>query len=71
MMLGRGALAEGAPLPAKSPGPMKQILLILAAVVTAVLLTEFLFTFYEWNREQTCATAGGRNCAGPPMRIQR
>jgi hypothetical protein len=50
---------------------MKQVLIILAAVVTAVLLSQLLFEFYEWNREQTCATAGGRNCGGPPARIER
>ena len=50
---------------------MKQILLILAAVIVAVLLSQLLFAFYEWNRAQECATAGGRNCAGAPVRIER
>jgi hypothetical protein len=50
---------------------MRQLLLIVAAIVTAVLLTEFLFSFYDWNRMQACATAGGRNCGGPPARIER
>jgi hypothetical protein len=50
---------------------MKQLLIILAAIGTAVLLSQLLFTFYQWNREQACATAGGRNCGGPIQRIQR
>ena len=50
---------------------MKQILLVLAAVIAAVLLSQLLFAFYDWNREQACATAGGRNCGGPPLRIER
>jgi hypothetical protein len=50
---------------------MKQILIVLAAVIAAVLLSQLLFAFYDWNREQACATAGGRNCGGPPMRIER
>jgi len=37
----------------------------------AVLLSQFLFTFYEWNREQSCATTGGRNCGGAPTRLNR
>jgi hypothetical protein len=43
---------------------LKQILLIVAAIVVALLLTQFLFDFYEWDQEQACASAGGRNCAG-------
>ncbi|HXQ51159.1 MAG TPA: hypothetical protein VN802_08710 [Stellaceae bacterium] len=50
---------------------MKQLLLIVAAIVVAVLLSQLLFDFYEWNREQSCATAGGRNCGGAPIRIER
>ncbi len=50
---------------------MRQLLLIAAAIVTAVLLTEFLFSFYDWNRTQSCATAGGRNCSGAPVHIER
>jgi hypothetical protein len=50
---------------------MRQLLLIAAAIATAVLLTEFLFSFYDWNRMQACATAGGRNCGGTPTSIER
>jgi len=50
---------------------MRQLLLIVVAIAAAVLLTEFLFSFYDWNRTQACATAGGRNCAGAPQPIER
>lgn len=50
---------------------MRQLLLIAAAIVTAVLLAEFLFAFYDWNRTQACATAGGRNCGGTYQPIER
>jgi hypothetical protein len=39
-----------------------KVLAILAAIVAAVLLSNFLVDFYDWNRTQTCASAGGRNC---------
>jgi len=50
---------------------MKQLLLVAAALIAAVVLTQLLFEFYEWNRLQECATAGGRNCGGPPQRLER
>ncbi len=50
---------------------MKQLLLVLAAVAAVIVLSQLLFAFHDWNREQACATAGGRNCAGGPMRLQR
>ena len=50
---------------------MKQVLIILVAIAAAIALAQLLFSFYEWNREQACATAGGRNCAGPPTRLDR
>ena len=37
-------------------------LAIIAAVVAAVLISNFLVDFHDWNRTQTCVTAGGRNC---------
>ena len=37
-------------------------LAIIAFVIAAVGGAELMFKFYEWNRLQTCATAGGRNC---------
>jgi hypothetical protein len=39
-----------------------KFLAIVAFVVAAILGSQLLFNFYEWNRMQTCATAGGRNC---------
>jgi len=50
---------------------MKQLLLVLAAVVAAVVLSQLLFAFYNWNQEQACATAGGRNCAGIAGQVGR
>jgi hypothetical protein len=41
--------------------PMKY-LAIIAAIVAAIALSQLLFQFYEWNRLQSCATGGGRNC---------
>lgn len=38
-------------------------LAILAAIAAAVLISNFLIDFYDWNRTQACATGGGRNCA--------
>ena len=37
---------------------------LLAMLVAVVLLTRFMWAFQDWNREQACATAGGRNCGG-------
>jgi hypothetical protein len=39
-----------------------KFLAIVVFVVAAILGSQVLFKFYEWNRFQTCATAGGRNC---------
>ena len=39
-------------------------LAILAAILAAIALSQFLFDFYQWNRSQSCATGGGRNCGG-------
>jgi len=50
---------------------LKQILLVIAAVAAAVLLSQFLFDFYEWDQEQACASAGGRNCTGGPAQLGR
>jgi hypothetical protein len=43
--------------------PPALIACILAALVAVVLLTRFLWAFSDWNKEQACATGGGRNCA--------
>lgn len=46
-------------------------LAIIACIVAAVLGSQLLFKFYEWNRLQSCATAGWRNCAGKPIPLDR
>jgi hypothetical protein len=43
--------------------PPALIASILAALVAVVLLTRFMWAFSDWNKEQACATGGGRNCA--------
>jgi len=50
---------------------VKQIIAIVAAIVTALVLSQLLYEFYQWNREQTCATSGGRNCGGPAVPLNR
>jgi hypothetical protein len=44
---------------------VRNLLLILLAAVAAWLVSELFVQFHEWNRQQACVTAGGRNC-GPP-----
>jgi len=56
---------------ASNPFRLKQILLILAAIAVAILLSQFLFQFYEWDQEQACASSGSRNCTGGPSRLER
>ena len=51
--------------------PLRQIIAILVVIIAAIALSEFLFQFYDWNREQACATSGGRNCGGVPARLER
>lgn len=43
--------------------PPALIAVLLAALVAVVLLTRFMWAFADWNKEQACATSGGRNCA--------
>lgn len=51
-------------------GPMKY-LAIIAAIVVAIALSQFLFEFYQWNREQSCATAGRHGCAAAHIEFNR
>jgi hypothetical protein len=44
-------------------------LAIIAAIAAAVVLSQFLFDFYDWNKTQTCASTGGRNCGGRPIQL--
>ena len=48
------------------------VLAILAAGAAIYGASELMVRFHDWNREQACATAGGRNClpAGP-VKLQR
>jgi len=41
----------------------KALIAIVAAVIAVIVLSQLLFEFYDWNRQQACATGGGRNCA--------
>ena len=43
---------------------MKYYLAIIAAIVAAIALSQLMFDFYQWDRQQSCATGGGRNCGG-------
>jgi hypothetical protein len=40
-------------------------LLILLAAVAVLAASELMVRFHDWNRQQACATAGGRNCGAP------
>ncbi|HEX9490729.1 MAG TPA: hypothetical protein VF930_10615 [Stellaceae bacterium] len=46
-------------------------LAIIGFIVAAVLGSQLLFKFYEWNKLQNCATSGGRNCGGRPIPLDR
>lgn len=46
-------------------------LAIAAAIGAAILLSQFLFDFYDWNKTQSCATGGGRRCSGAPLQLNR
>jgi len=35
---------------------------LLAVLVAIIVLTRFMNSFHDWDREQTCAAAGARNC---------
>jgi len=48
----------------------KALLAIVAAIVVVIAVSQLLFAFYDWNREQACATGGGRNCA-PSIRMNQ
>jgi hypothetical protein len=43
---------------------MKPVLAIVAVIIAVLVLSQLLFSFYDWNRQQACATGGGRNCGG-------
>jgi hypothetical protein len=35
---------------------------VIIAIVAVFLLGWFVSAFSDWNRQQACATSGGRNC---------
>ncbi|MGH6976346.1 MAG: hypothetical protein ACREED_04900 [Stellaceae bacterium] len=48
----------------------RALLAIVAAVIAVFVASQLLFAFYDWNRQQACATGGGRNCA-PNIRLNQ
>jgi hypothetical protein len=46
-------------------------LAIIGVIAAALLGSQLLFEFHEWNKLQNCATAGGRNCGGRPVPLDR
>jgi hypothetical protein len=46
-------------------------LAIILAIAAAIGLSQLLFEFYDWNRQQSCSTGGGRNCGGGPIPLNR
>jgi hypothetical protein len=38
---------------------------VLIAILAAILLSWFALEFADWNKQQACATSGGRNCGAP------
>lgn len=41
---------------------MSKYLAVIAAIVAALVISNFMVDFYQWNRMQSCASNGGRNC---------
>jgi len=39
-------------------------LAVIVAIGAAIVLSQLLFDFYDWNKTQSCASTGGRNCGG-------
>ena len=58
MRRGEGTRIIGAPM---TPDRLK-LMAILAALVAVFLCYEVLVKFDDWNRLQSCATTGRRNC---------
>jgi hypothetical protein len=46
-------------------------LAVLLAIVAAIALSQLLVQFHDWNRQQACVTAGGRNCGVPRLDLRR
>lgn len=41
----------------------RALVAIVAAVIAVIAASQLLYQFHDWNRQQACATGGGRNCA--------
>jgi hypothetical protein len=41
----------------------RALIAIVVAVIAVIMASQLLFAFNDWNRQQACATGGGRNCA--------
>lgn len=66
------ALAEFPPLPAYSVRMnVKAVLAIVAVIVAVLALSQLLFEFYDWNRQQACATGGGRSCGQTRIQLNQ
>jgi len=46
-------------------------LAIIAAIIAAIVLSQFLYDFYDWNKTQSCLSTGGRNCGAAPIPLNR
>jgi len=46
-------------------------LAIIAAIVAAIVLSQLLYDFYQWNQTQSCVSSGGRNCGGGSAPLNR
>lgn len=44
---------------------LRALIAIIAAVIAAIAVSQLLFALHDWNRQQACATGGGRNCVPP------
>ena len=49
---------------------MARYVLIIVAILSVLALSELLFEFYDWNKQQECLGAGGRRC-GPSVVLRR
>jgi hypothetical protein len=56
---------------ARSANPAMNYLGVLVAIVAAILLSWFALEFADWNKQQACATSGGRNCGAPRAYFSR
>jgi hypothetical protein len=53
-------------------GPMmSRYLLIIIAVLTTIVLSELLFEFHDFNKQQDCLSAGGGRRCGPVIDLRR